>query len=173
MPALCSPETFAHGREDPSYGFMESNTAKCALQLLGQKAFIPPSMVEQPSAIINSRSVFIRIHGSALLKLRRFDLDRSPLFIFPDRSFKRGYFQYTVQVSPQACSKHGRKYALQRRVFHSCRTSEEGLSLRTKEQGADVESPNHQTGTCGIFRARGVTRPDRSPGAATLPRISA
>lgn len=108
MPPLCSPETFAHGQEDPSYGFIESNTAKHALQLLSQKAFIPPSVVEQLSAFINSRSVFIKIHGSALLKLHRFNLDRSPLFIFPDRSFKQGYFQYIVQISPQVCLKHCR-----------------------------------------------------------------
>lgn len=93
MPALCFLETLAHGGEDPNYGFMESNTAKCALQLLSQRAFIPPSMVEQLSAFIHSRSVFIKIHGSALLKPHRFNLDRSPLFIFPDHSFKQGYFQ--------------------------------------------------------------------------------
>lgn len=126
MPALCSPEIFAHGQEDPNYGFMESNTAKCALQLLSQKAFIPPSVVEQLSAFINSRSIFIKIHGSALLKLHRFNLDRSPLFIFPDHSSKQGYFQYIVQISPQACLKHCRKYTLQNRVFHLCLTSRGG-----------------------------------------------
>lgn len=109
MPALCSPETFAHGQEDPSYGFMESNTAKCTLQLLIQKAFRHPSIAEQLSAFINSRNVFIKIHGSALLKLHKSNLHRPPLFIFPGYCLKEGYFQYIIQTSPQASLKHCRK----------------------------------------------------------------
>lgn len=123
VPALCSPETFAHGREDPSYGFMESNTAKCALQLLIQKAFRHPSIAEKLSAFINSRNIFIRIHGSALLKLHKSNLDRPPLFIFPGCCLKEGYFQYIIHTSPQACLKHCGKCTLQNRVFLFCLTS--------------------------------------------------
>lgn len=106
-PALCSPGAFAHDQEDPSYGFMESNTAKCALRLISQNAFIPPSMVEQLSAFINSRSIFIKTDGSAVLKLHRSHLDRSLLFIFPDRRSEQGYFQDTVHISLQAVSNAG------------------------------------------------------------------
>lgn len=123
VPALCSPETFAHGQEDPSYGFMESNTAKCASQLLIQRAFRHPSIVEQLSAFINSRNVFIKIHGSALLKLHKSNWNRPPLFIFPGHCLREGYFQYIIQTSPQACSKHCRKYILQSTVFLFCLTS--------------------------------------------------
>ncbi|KAL2298810.1 hypothetical protein Nmel_014415, partial [Mimus melanotis] len=64
------------------------------------------SIAEQLSAFINSRNVFIKIHGSALLKLHKSNLHRPPLFIFPGCYFKEGYFQYIIQTSPQACLKH-------------------------------------------------------------------
>lgn len=110
---------------------MESNTAKCALQLLIQKAFRHPSIAEQLSTFINSRNVFIKIHGSALLKHHKSHLHRPPLFIFPGCYLKEVYFQHIIQTSSQACLKHCRRYTLQNRVFLFCLTSWWRAVLRT------------------------------------------
>lgn len=64
-------------------------------------------MVEQLSTFINSRSIFIKTDGSAVLKLHRSHLDRSLLFIFPDHRSEQGYFQDTVHISLQAVSNAG------------------------------------------------------------------
>lgn len=87
MPALCS---LLMARRSPAMDLWKA--VQQNVQLLSQEDFMPPSTAE--CLFFNSRSVFTKIHGSALLKLHGLNLDRSPLLIFPDHTFRQGCLQH-------------------------------------------------------------------------------